>query len=464
VYRCPPGGGLQAVHALQDADPGEDFYCCAWSVDTPTGAPLLLLGGKNALLQVVNCATGWLDAVSLPRAHGAAPVGRRRGASAAAGQRACCGAEAASIADWHVFLLTLPPPHHHAPHPRAPLRTQTLEGHGQCINDIAVHPTRPHLVVTASKDTSLRLWNLRSRVCVLVFQGDGGHRNEALSVDWAPGGGLELVSAGMDNAVKVWSLGAFAATLDASEAWPPGGGAARGAFPTRHVTVPSFSTHAVHWNYVDCVRWLGGFLLSKSVDDRVVCWQPDPGAGPGTATVGGGTRGLRLQREGGPGAWRGRDGGVRFVQELQLEDCRDVWWVRFGLDQARRVLAVGTSLGRVLVFDPHALGAAPRARLTPRRAAGKSDAALLVRQTAVSWDGGIIAACHEDGSVTRFDAVDAVAERGRAGRAGGGGGGEAPPQEPGEGGQQRRQPEQQAAAEGLPPVAGKVGAAAQGAG
>jgi hypothetical protein len=37
----------------------------------------------------------------------------------------------------------------------------------------------------------------------------------------------------------------------------------------------------------------------------------------------------------------------------------------------------------------------PRARLKPRRAAP------LVRQTAVSYDGGIVVACHEDGSLTR---------------------------------------------------------------
>lgn len=46
--------------------------------------------------------------------------------------------------------------------PARPLQAQ-LEGHGSSINDIAVHPDLPNLVVTASRDQSLRMWNLRTR-------------------------------------------------------------------------------------------------------------------------------------------------------------------------------------------------------------------------------------------------------------------------------------------------------------
>ena len=41
-------------------------------------------------------------------------------------------------------------------------------------------------------------------------------------------------------------------------------------------------------------------------------------------------------------------------QVLQLEDCANVWWLRFAMDHWCTTLAVGTNTGRVLVFDPHA--------------------------------------------------------------------------------------------------------------
>ncbi|EFN59201.1 hypothetical protein CHLNCDRAFT_19370 [Chlorella variabilis] len=317
IYACQPGGELEVLQVFCDADSSEEFYACCWSLDCDSGAPLLLLAGKSGQLVVVNALTGTLDTC--------------------------------------------------------------LEGHGSSINDVAAHPTRPQFVATASRDHSLRLWNLRTRrgggCCVLLFQGDGGHRNEVLTLSWKAGADSLLLSAGMDNHTKIWSLAQHQHTLDASDEWRPGGPR---SFPTGRVTMPIFSTERVHWNYVDCVRWLGDFVLSKSVDNCVLGWRPD-----------------RTTRQ------HEQDGDVQLVQARGLAECANVWWLRFALDYWCTVLACGTSTGKVLLFDPHAQQPQPRARLKPRRCAAKGERAPLVRQTAVSYDGSIVVACHEDGSLTR---------------------------------------------------------------
>ncbi|WVZ00224.1 hypothetical protein V8G54_026293 [Vigna mungo] len=63
------------------------------------------------------------------------------------------------------------------------------------------------VTVGGNRDESLRLWNTQTGLCILIFAGAGGHRNEILSV--------------------VYSA-------------------------------------SVHVNYVDCTRWLGDFILSKT--------------------------------------------------------------------------------------------------------------------------------------------------------------------------------------------------------
>ncbi len=154
-------------------------------------------------------------------------------------------------------------------------RAQTLTGHGGAVNDLQMHPRACALLLSCSRDLSLRLWNIHSGVVALIVAGDGGHRNEVLSCGWHAGERCTFVSSAMDSVIKVWAPDddmylTVEAALQPWDASQP-----LGRFRTRMLQVPRFSTFRVHNSFIDCVRFMGDAILSKSVDNRVALWVPE---------------------------------------------------------------------------------------------------------------------------------------------------------------------------------------------
>ncbi|KAL3148904.1 hypothetical protein ABBQ32_001772 [Trebouxia sp. C0010 RCD-2024] len=298
--------------------PEEEFFVCKWSINTTTGAPILLLAGATGTIRVVDC---------------------------------------------HLREVVW-----------------TAQGHGDAVNDIAVHPSQPALFVTASRDHSLRLWNLRSQVCVCTMVGDSAHTNEVLSVDFHASDGNKLLSAGMDHSIKIWNLSGLSTQIEASFKYDAS--TAEHAFHTTTCPCPFFSTHKVHWAYVDCVRWLGDLVLSKSVHNKVFLWEPDMSS-----------KQARHQ------------GYIKCYQEYNMQKAK-VWFIRMSLDLHCSVMACGNTLGQVFLWDMHCLSDKPMAVLSREsntKAQGKSVPNITVRQTAVSHDASIVLACCEDGTIWRWD-------------------------------------------------------------
>ena len=101
------------------------YYSVCWTLNLK-GEPLLIVGGFRGILKCINCLTFEIEAI--------------------------------------------------------------LVGHGNAVNDIKMHPLNDSIVFSASKDESIRMFNIETSVCVCIFAGDRGHRDEVLSLDIHPRG------------------------------------------------------------------------------------------------------------------------------------------------------------------------------------------------------------------------------------------------------------------------------------
>ena len=217
VQEYVDGRGLVHVpdgQAGKRGERGEEYYCCAWSC-AANGDPLLCFGGKLAIIKVVNYE-----------------------------RREVCSA---------------------------------LQGHGMEINEIKPHPTKFGIILSTSKDQSVRVWNVQTSTVVMILAGLDGHKAAVYTADFHQREGTLIASGSEDHTTKIWDLSGHQDLVDLSFKWygdkgPPG------SFPTAYIQTPTFST-VPHDNYVDCVCWHGDLLLTKCTQGHIILWRPEHGAG-----------------------------------------------------------------------------------------------------------------------------------------------------------------------------------------
>jgi WD40 repeat protein len=73
-------------------------------------------------------------------------------------------------------------------------------------NAFARSPAVPDVLISASADESVQLWNMATGDRLATLHGDAGHLAEVVDVAWHPAYPWLVASAGLDDAIVVWSL------------------------------------------------------------------------------------------------------------------------------------------------------------------------------------------------------------------------------------------------------------------
>ena len=80
-----------------------------------------------------------------------------------------------------------------------------LIGHRNDIYDLKFNPQDKNILLSASKDFSIRIWNVKNSLQIAILGGPKGHSADVLSVDWHLSGDY-IVSSGIDNCIKIWKM------------------------------------------------------------------------------------------------------------------------------------------------------------------------------------------------------------------------------------------------------------------
>jgi WD40 repeat protein len=201
-----------------------------------------------------------------------------------------------------------------------------LIGHRNEIYDLKFHPNRDlgFLLLSASKDFSIRLWNVISSTQICIFGGPEGHSADVLSVDWHLSGDY-FVSSGIDNCIKIWKVDEkIKDNINKSTKIHSKEERRELKFKTIIRTRNIFSCNTIHENYIDCVQFNGNFIISKSLDGVVKEWLPQFNS----------------------------EGDFYFLINSYIYPVQEmIWFIKFAVSAERNILVVPNEKGLLYLFQ-----------------------------------------------------------------------------------------------------------------
>ena len=141
-----------------------------------------------------------------------------------------------------------------------------LIGHKNKVYQLEFHPFNNYLLLSASKDCTVRLWNFKRPELLVIFGGPNSFESDVLCIDWNYNGEY-FVGSGVDCGVRIYKIDdMIQKTIDISMK--------KEQVETVLKALPYFSCNDIHDNLIDCIKYNNKFIISKSVDGIIKEWLP----------------------------------------------------------------------------------------------------------------------------------------------------------------------------------------------
>ena len=151
--------------------------------------------------------------------------------------------------------------------------------------------------------------------------------------------------------------------------------------------LPVFTSEKIHFYCVDCVAFVGDYIMSKSQENRIILWEPVFMAPPGTPQI-------DL-----PYPVPNQHKHIRTFETKSSE----TWFVRFGVDHDGRMMAMSNDQGRLMVWDLRQPKPTPMFVLNKQRHG-------IARFVSFSPGNDIMVAALDSGSLYKWSILDDESE------------------------------------------------------
>jgi len=189
------------------------------------------------------------------------------------------------------------------------------EVYDTCAPNTRKEPEWKNLLFSCSKDTSVNLWNIRTKVQIACFREITQVPADSISLHCHHSMEKFAVSH-FDGCIKVWYIDEnVVQKINEARKWKGD------PFMFKHLDVrkPHTLTRDLHYNTCDYVQYYGDFLVSKD-SEGIICFSS-------------------LTKL-----------GAQIIYEISYHYYEPIWFVKCGLDLKRKLLFVGNDNGEVFFW------------------------------------------------------------------------------------------------------------------